>query len=217
MRRLSQFLRHRPHLSMAIGIGALVAVFAPAELQAVRRALVAWDAAVWFYLLSMVSVVLRTDPERVRATAVAQDEAAGLVLVSLTAAAVASLTAIVSELTGAAGHGGAAHAHYLFAALTVSGSWFLLGVVFAFHYAHLYYRPRPGPPPLRFPDTELAPDYWDFLYFSFTVLVAAQTADVGVASRALRRVVMVQSILSFFFNLSILGLSVNIAASLLNG
>ena len=72
----------------------------------------------------------------------------------------------------------------------------------------------PHEPPLRFPDEQLEPDYWDFLYFSFTIAVASQTADVSIRSRAMRRAVLGQSLLSFFFNTSILALSINIAAGL---
>jgi len=69
--------------------------------------------------------------------------------------------------------------------------------------------------PLKFPDDELCPDYWDFLYFSFTIAVAAQTADVSVMSRSMRKVVFAQSILSFVFNVAIIGLSINVLASLI--
>jgi uncharacterized membrane protein len=59
------------------------------------------------------------------------------------------------------------------------------------------------------------PDYWDFLYFSFTIAVAAQTSDVIIMNRSTRKTVLAQSILSFLFNVAILGFSINIAAGLL--
>jgi uncharacterized membrane protein len=98
----------------------------------------------------------------------------------------------------------------------VLGSWILVGVLFCFHYAHLFYRAPSASPPLRFPEGLPDPDYWDFLYFSFTIAVAAQTSDVSVMTRGMRRLVLGHSVLAFFFNLAILGLSINIAASLLN-
>jgi len=61
----------------------------------------------------------------------------------------------------------------------------------------------------------LEPDYWDFMYFSFTIAVASQTADINLSSSSMRRAVLAQSVLSFFFNASILALSINIAASLI--
>jgi uncharacterized membrane protein len=105
---------------------------------------------------------------------------------------------------------------YAFTALTVIGSWLLVGVLYCFHYAHLYYRAGNDRPPLRFPDEDLKPNYWDFLYFSFTIAVAVQTSDVAIASRTMRKLVLGHSVLAFFFNLLILGLSINIAAGFID-
>jgi uncharacterized membrane protein len=92
----------------------------------------------------------------------------------------------------------------------------LLPVVFTLSYASHYYRPR-VPDGLKFPDEDphFQPNYADFLYFSFTLAVAAQTADVQVTSRAMRKLVLLQSVLSFAFNTAILALAINIAAGLL--
>jgi uncharacterized membrane protein len=139
------------------------------------------------------------------------------VLCTLVVGAVLSLYAIVSELSRM-DHMPPDQVvlHYAFTALTLVGSWLLVGVLFCFHYAHLYYRAPAGQPPLRFPEEGLEPDYWDFLYFSFTIAVAVQTSDVTVASRTMRKLVLGHSVLAFFFNLLILGLSVNIAAGVVN-
>jgi uncharacterized membrane protein len=89
--------------------------------------------------------------------------------------------------------------------------------MFTLHYARHYYRSTEGEPALRFPDRHLKPDYWDLLYFSFTIAVASQTSDVVVCSKSARKTALAQSVLSFFFNLAVLGLSVNIAASMVGG
>jgi uncharacterized membrane protein len=123
-----------------------------------------------------------------------------------------SLAAVVSQLSA----GGKAM-HFGFVVLTLVGSWFMVGVMFCSHYAHLYYDNETAEPPLCFPDRNLQPNYWDFLYFSFTISVAVQTSDVAIRSRSLRKVVLAQSVLCFFYNLAILGLTINIAASLING
>ena len=47
--------------------------------------------------------------------------------------------------------------------------------------------------------------------------MAVQTSDVAVQTRLMRQIVLGQSVLSFFFNLVVLGLSINIAAGLING
>ena len=103
-----------------------------------------------------------------------------------------------------------------FTALTVVGSWLLVGVMYCFHYAHLYYTANKNTLPLKFPEGHIQPNYWDFLYFSFTLSVAVQTSDVSIMTRSMRKLVLGHSLLAFFFNLAILGLSVNIAASLVN-
>lgn len=214
---LHRFIRSRPHLSLAIALGVVVALLLPDQMFIITRALISWNAAVWAYLLTMAWVMMRADHREVRAIAGRQDESAGLVLATLTVASVISLTAIVFELGEVAQLPLNERAkHYGLTALTIFGSWFLVGVLFCFHYAHLYYRGSAICLPLKFPEDHTDPDYWDFLYFSFTIAVAVQTSDVCVMTRTMRKLVLAQSILSFFFNLAILGLSINIAAGMLN-
>jgi uncharacterized membrane protein len=221
-RLLHRFIRSRPHLSLAIILGTLVGLAWPDSHPWLRRALIGWNAGVWAYLLSMGWLMATADQRKVREIAGKQDESAGLVLSTLIIGAVLSLYAIVSELARM-DHMPANQValHYAFTALTVIGSWLLVGVLFCFHYAHLYYRAPRDRLPLRFPEEgaeskDIEPDYWDFLYFSFTIAVAVQTSDVSVTSRAMRKLVLGHSVLAFFFNLLILGLSINIAAGFVN-
>ncbi len=214
---LHRFIRSRPHLSVAIGIGIALALLLPASWGPVRRALLAWNGTAWIYLVSMAWVMLRADHRKVKSIADRQDENAGLILLSLTLASVLSLTAIVVELRQfAAASEQERILRLALTALTVFGSWFLVGTVFCIHYAHLYYQSPHSQRPLTFPHCEDEPDYWDFLYFSFTIAVAVQTSDVTVNTRLTRRLVLAQSVLSFFFNFAILGLSVNLGAALIN-
>jgi uncharacterized membrane protein len=214
---LHRFIRSRPHLSLAIALGTLVALLWPHSHPWLRRALIGWNAGVWTYLPSMMWMMATADERKVREIAGKEDESAGLVLFTMVVGVVLSLYAIVSELTRM-DHVPADQValRYAFTALTVIGSWLLVGVLFCFHYAHLYYRAPEGRAPLRFPDEGVHPNYWDFLYFSFTIAVAVQTSDVSVVSRTMRKLVLGQSVLSFFFNLLILGLSINIAAGFVN-
>jgi uncharacterized membrane protein len=218
MKTLSHsFITSRPHLLLAILFGALVAWMEPDTMELMTRALVAWNAAVWSYLIGMMLVIIGADHRKVRATADKQDENAGVVLVMLLVVAVVSLCAIFFELAGLAddAKGATRAGRYALTVLTLFGSWLLVGVLFCFHYAHLYYLSGAKGVPLKFPDDEKEPDYWDFLYFSFTISVAVQTSDVCVMTRGMRKIVLGHSVLNFFFNLAILGLSINIAASLI--
>jgi len=221
-RLLHRFIRSRPHLTLAIAFGAVVGLAWPDSHPWLRRALIGWNAGVWVYLIGMGWLMTRANHRKVREIAGRQDESAGLVLFTLVVGAMLSLYAIVSELTRM-DHVPADQIalRYAFTALTVVGSWLLVGVLFCFHYAHLYYRAPKDRMPLRFPEegpdsSGIKPDYWDFLYFSFTIAVAVQTSDVAVTSRSMRKLVLGHSVLAFFFNLLILGLSINIAAGLVN-
>ena len=82
--------------------------------------------------------------------------------------------------------------------------------------AVLYLRRSKDVTPMIFPEKPEQPGYWDFLYFSFTIAVASQTADVETGTTDMRQIALLQSVISFVFNLAILGLSINVGAGLLN-
>jgi uncharacterized membrane protein len=214
---LLRFIRSRPFLLCALVLGVVVGIVVPERYNELRRALIGWNTGVWTYLLAMAWTMFRADHSRVRAIAEKQDESGGAVLGAVVVGAILSVYAIVTELANmkdASQHLKALH--YAFTALTVIGSWLLVGVMYCLHYAHIYYTAHKHTLPLEFPDQHTQPNYWDFLYFSFTLSVAVQTSDVTVKTRAMRRLVLGHCVLAFFFNLVILGLSVNIAASLVN-
>ena len=91
-------------------------------------------------------------------------------------------------------------------------SWLFLCAMFAVHYAHGYYGDfvdkHKG---LEFPDTP-EPDYWDFAYFSTVICMTFQVSDVQITSDYLRRVVLLHSVIAFFFNVFIIAITVNIVA-----
>ncbi len=66
---------------------------------------------------------------------------------------------------------------------------------------------------LEFPGGK-RPEGSDFLYFSTVIGMTAQTADTGITTAHMRRVVLVHSILSFFFNTVIVAAAVNLAVTL---
>ena len=195
--------------------GALVGVLWPDVETMLGRALLGWNVLVWLYLAWVLVTLLRADPGHMKRVALAQAESAPIVLAIVVAAAVMSLVAVVVELVAAK----AAGPHHVlgplaFAFVTVIVSWLLLPTLFALNYASVYYQREPDGG-LDFPGAGpgFEPDHTDFLYFSFTIAVTAQTSDVGVTTRSMRRLVLFQSVLSFVFNTTILAFSINAAAS----
>jgi uncharacterized membrane protein len=208
-------VRTRPRLVIAIVAGIVIGLATPAQWNPVTRVLAGWNVTVWFYLFLMGWLMMRASHARVRMVAEQEDKSAVVILAIMSVAAMVSIAAIVFELSTVKDLVFSGRmAHYAFTGATVFGSWCLVATLFTFHYARGYYRSPAEQRALRFPDTNENLDYWDFLYFSFTIAVAAQTSDVSVMTRSMRKTVLAQSILSFLFNVTILGLSVNIAASL---
>jgi uncharacterized membrane protein len=210
----SPLQRSHPRLTLALLSGLIVAVAIPHEASGITRALIGWNFSAWSYLLLMTRLVIKADMNRLHRLARQEDSNSILVLVVMSLGAVLSLVAVVAELASAKNvPDNLRLVHYILTVSTILGSWLLVGTIYSFHYAHSFYRAPPDKKPLRFPDDIVSPGYWDFLYFSFTIAVAAQTSDIAIFSSAMRKTVLAQSILSFMFNAAIIGLTINIAAS----
>ena len=210
-----KIVRTRPRLTSAIVVGIVVWLVLPGQWNPVTRALIGWNVTVWLYLCLMAWLMMRASHVRVRRIAEQEDKSAVIILAIMSIAAIVSIAAIILELASIKGLPYSHRlAHYVFTGATVFGTWCLVATLFTFHYARIFYRSPIEQRALSFPDKEENLDYWDFLYFSFTIAVAAQTSDVTVMSHSMRKTVLAQSILSFLFNVAILGLSINIAASL---
>jgi uncharacterized membrane protein len=178
------------------------------------RIALAWDIGVGLFLIESAVKVIRTrSADAIRKRASALDEAGPAILPLALIAAVASVVVVVGE--AAEGGGGPA----VLALVTVVLSWLFVHVIFAFHYAHVFYAAgdkgdRGG---LLFPGDDPEPDYWDFLHFSLIIGVASQTADVQITDRGVRRTSTVHSLAAFVFNTVVVALTVNMAVGLLGG
>jgi uncharacterized membrane protein len=231
----------RPRFFIAAGVGAAAGYFAPEAYGVVTRSLIGWNCAVVVYLALVGASIAGASHRLIRHQAQMLDDGRFLALALSILAASAAIGAIVTELGAAKGAEGLAKAgHLSLAACTILSSWAFIHMAFALHYAHEYYLERElsGEPEdldgdgdvddddakvardardprggLEFPGTP-DPIYADFVYFSYIVGVAAQTADVEITTRAMRRISLAHSILSFFFNTALLALTINIASGL---
>lgn len=209
--RVVQIVHARMRLLISILVGLVALAILPDGWRWVSRLLIAWDVAVMLYLAFALHAFARADHSHIRHKALIQDDGRFVILILVAVAAFASLVAIVA-LIGADGRTGMELA---LAAATILLSWITIHTTFALHYAHEFYRgAKPGG--LDFPGSEL-PDYWDFVYVSFVIGTTAQTSDVGISSRVIRRTVAAHGLVSFLFNTALLALMVNIAATALSG
>jgi uncharacterized membrane protein len=214
-RRLPFILRvilARPRLSTSAMLGIAVMALLPSSMLLSRRLLVGWDAGVALYLVLVYLLIARSRIEEIRSHAARQDEGRDVMLILTVFAAVASLGAILAELGSSPGAARTA-TQLALAATTIVLSWGFTHTIFALHYAHGFYGDRGAKESgLNFPGDE-EPDYWDFVYFSFVIGMTSQVSDVAVTTKPIRQIVTAHGIVSFFFNATLLALTVNIAAS----
>lgn len=208
----------RKHLSVFLALVTSVVVFGLTTSRQFSAAnfLASWDWGAVVYIAFTWYRMLRSNVNRIRQRSADTDFSDVLVLLLSSAAAVASIGGIGIELSGvkdAPPEQALTHAGMAF--LTILISWVFLHTLFTTHYAHRFYADSSGKPPIRFPDEIKEPNYWDFLYFTFTIGVASQTADVAIASTQMRKLALLHSVLSFLFNTTILALAINVGASLL--
>jgi hypothetical protein len=213
---LLKFLRARERLLIAAIIGIVFYVALPANWRLSTRLLLGWDLTTLSYLVMTGMLIARSNVEHCRRRAALYDEGDWIILVVTLGGAVASFGAIVMELAASKAEGSSLLLTFLLTATTVSLSWAFTHMIFALHYANLFYLAdntglHGG---LHFPG-EREPDYRDFVYYSFVVACAAQTADVETISPDMRRVTLIHCITAFAFNSAILALMINITASLI--
>jgi uncharacterized membrane protein len=201
-------LAHRPRL-LAGAVIMVAAYFAfPLHVREATRLLVAWNVGAWAYLV-MIALMMTRPKADARLDARPEDESQGVLVVLGVVAACAATAAIVWELgpvktMESLVKGG----HLALVGASVLSAWTFIQVMFAVHYAGVYFGGRGG---LEFPG-KAEPKWGEFVYQAFTVGCTFASSDVNVASPRMRRICVIQGVVAFFFNTIILALAINVAA-----
>ncbi|RFO98855.1 DUF1345 domain-containing protein [Rhodoferax lacus] len=211
-----RLLLARPRLFFSALVGVVMAVGLPYSLLQlpVTRAIVGWNVGALLYLVLAMKMMFWSSHEQMRLRALMQDEGNATVLLLVVTAALFCIGAIVAELAMVKElQGQTRYAHIALAGMTIATSWAFTQTMFAIHYAHDYYvtaiRGEHGG--LEFPGGE-PPDYGDFLYFACSIGTSGQTADVSFTSHKMRRTGTLHCVLAFFFNTTLVALTINIAS-----
>jgi len=209
--RAARFLQARWRLLFATILGVALGVLLPDGYHLTSRFLIGFDAGVALYLLLVVVMILRSDPGRVRRESPLQDEGRVAIPILTVTAGMASLGAIIFWLRTAAESGTIQLGLLGLLFLTTLLSWLFIHIMFALHYAHEYYAEHRGQGGgLRFPGDK-APNYWDFIYFAFTIGTSTAVSDVAVTSDTIRKTVTAHGLVAFVFNVTMIALTVSIA------
>jgi uncharacterized membrane protein len=206
---------HRPRLIAGAAIMVVTFVVVPHDIREATRLLIAWNVGAWAFLV-MIALMMADSRREARVQARPEDENQWVLVVLGIVAALAAVAAIVWELGPVKNLTGAAKAgHLALVGATILSAWTFLNVMFALHYAGVYFQPLSGKVRggLDFPGTA-APGWGEFVYQAFAVGCTFASSDVNITSTRMRRICAIQGVVFFFFNAIILALTINIAANL---
>jgi len=197
-----------PRFLMFLAVLAIGGAVAIPRLGWGRGALVAFDVASAVFLIAMLRLFVRKHTvDAMRAAANANDANRAMLLAITAVTTLIVLVAVGKELQS---KGNVTAIALVIVSLILA--WLFSNTIYALHYAHLYYSDCDGDGNdaggLDFPGQE-DPDYWDFIYFSFTLGMTFQTSDVEIPSRRIRFVSLGQCLAAFVFNLGVLAFTIN--------
>lgn len=173
-----------------------------------QAAMIGFDAGAAAFLLSCLPL-LRHQTDAMRASA-ARNDANRVMMLAITGIVCSAILVAIgyelsqrSELTP------------ISIALVIGTlllAWLFSNMVYALHYAHLYYGRKAGGDArgIDFSGDEKEPDYGDFIYFAFTLGMTFQTSDTAISSRAIRRVAILHCFAAFIFNIGVLAFTINV-------
>lgn len=200
--------------SVIVGIAVLAGSLAGGAAWGVAGAL-GWCALALVFLGSVWPVILPMDGATTMAHARADDVSRPTADLLLVAASVASLITVGYTLLEAGNRHGTREALLIgLAVLSVALGWTVVHTVYMLRYAGAYYGDPVGG--VDFGD-DTQPDYRDFAYLALTIGMTYQVSDTSLQMKTFRHMALRHALLSFLFGAVIVGVTINVVGSLLNG
>jgi uncharacterized membrane protein len=218
----------RWRLALALMVGVSVALLASVLPGTLARVVIGWVGFAATDLTLILLGMWQADTDDIRRVSASEDLPRTLAFVLVVGAAMSSMGAVVGLMGSVKDL--SPHLRELHVVLSIAAvvlAWTLVHLVFTLRYAHAYYNAddETGQDTggLVFPDDQgeddgpkLTPNYLDFAYFSFIIGMTAQTADIGIGNRALRRISLMHSLIAFIFNTVIVALTIGTIGGMLN-
>jgi uncharacterized membrane protein len=173
----------------------------------------AFDIAAIIFLISLWPLLRTPHAKEMRVQAERNDANRALLLAITGAVMLVVLVAVGSELIEKGSPKPLAIALII---ATLLLSWLFSNIVYALHYAHMFYTQgdtdgdgkEEDSGGIDFPSTK-EPNYWDFVYFSLTLGMTFQTSDVEMTNTRVRIVATFHCFAAFIFNLGVLAFTIN--------
>lgn len=202
----------RVTIALAVGLvgGLVAAVFLPWQ----AACLLGWDTAAVLFAAQIWSAVLPMSPAQCAERAVQEDPSRAMADSVVLVAAVASLLSVGLILVKAANSAGGMKAFLLaVGVVSVVLAWGAVHTVFTLRYARIYYTRAAGGVDFN---EKSPPDYSDFAYLAFTIGMTFQVSDTDLTTKDIRRTALRHALISYLFGVVIVGLIINVVASLLH-
>jgi len=201
------------------GIAYLLLLLLTSSVEVIIRIMIAWSVFALSYIITSCVVFFTQSSLYIRKHSKQEDGSRIYVFLLIVITSFASLFTVLLLMLSQNREN---TPEVLFIPVAVSCmvfSWLMVHIIFAFHYAHLYYGDDTNDSSkhaegLEFPG-EKKPDYIDFVYFSFVIGMTFQVSDTNVTSRSIRRLVLLHGLLSFGLNTFVVALTINIIAGLM--
>ncbi len=204
-----------PRYLLFLGVMAIAVLPLLQVLPKVEGVITAFDLGVIAFVLSCVPLWRHGNAEIMRRQA-RRDDAGQIMLLMLTGVITSVVLAALGTLV--LDNKRLPPGEIALLVVTLLASWTFANLIYAFHYARLYYTASDGADHegLDFPG-DCVPDFSDFVNFAFVIGMTCQTADIEITETSVRRVSTFHGLFAFAFNLGILALTVNVLASSTGG
>ncbi len=208
---LDRFASPHARIFAAAFCGGVVYALLPDSLRWSMRVLAGWDCGALLYI-ALAAIMMRdgTPDEMQRRAALYDEPQLSFVILTLLAVA-ASFAAIFVEFS-AAKTAPKPLIPIALGAFTLIVSWLLTHLMFTMHYAHLQYGTGLAAGGIVRPEKGHL-NYTDLLYFSFLIGCATETSDFVSVNSAMRRFMIVHSVVAYLFNVVIIALTISVISS----
>ena len=206
------FALRRVLFALALGIagGVIASFFLPWQ----AAALLGWDGAAILFGARVWVTVLPMSPTQCSDHSIREDPSRAVADSVVLVAAVANLASVGLILVKAANAMGGTKAYLLTVGMvSVVLAWGVVHTIFTLRYARIYYTGGDGGVDFN---EKTPPDYRDFAYLAFTIGMTFQVSDTNLTSKSMRRTALRHALISYLFGAVIIGLIINVVASLLH-
>ncbi len=191
-----------PRFILFMGVFVVVTAVGIARMSWSLGLMIGFDAAAVTFLIAIAPLLRATSEDEMRRHAADNDANRVVLLVIAAMLSIAVLAAVFAELKTEGGP------NVPLVIVTLTLAWLFGNTVYALHYAHIYYL-EGSEGGLDFSGEPNTPDYWDFIYFAYTLGMTFQTSDTSITTRALRKLVTAHSLVAFVFNIGVIAFSIN--------